>query len=88
MGLRTSNITTTSSIKPHTHHGKHTRPSTGHWHHSHSPQSGFDQNRVYSVQVLEGNQAENSPSTTEGLFLEFLKNFRVGGEFVYRYVFS
>ncbi|RSH81781.1 minichromosome maintenance protein 5 [Apiotrichum porosum] len=46
--------------------------------------SGFDQNRVYSVQVLEGNQAENSPSTTEGLFLEFLKNFRVGGEFVYR----
>lgn len=52
--------------------------------HSLSPQSGFEPNRVYSVQVLQGDQAVNSPSATEAAFLEFLAGFRVGGEFVYR----
>jgi hypothetical protein len=36
------------------------------------------------VQVLQGDQDANSPSTNEQLFLDFLAGFRVGGEFVYR----
>lgn len=46
--------------------------------------SGFDQNRVYSVAVLAGNQGDDAPSTTENQFFEFLAGFRVGGEFIYR----
>lgn len=46
--------------------------------------SGFDQNRVYSVQVLPGEERRDTPAETEKLFFEFLYGFRVGGEFVYR----
>ncbi|KAI9637977.1 MCM2/3/5 family-domain-containing protein [Dioszegia hungarica] len=45
---------------------------------------GFDQNRVYSVQVLAGDQPPDSPAEIERLFYDFLSGFRVGGEFVYR----
>ena len=48
--------------------------------------SGFDQNRIYSVQVLAGEQHPDAPSEIERLFFEFLSGYRVGGEFVYRYV--
>lgn len=47
-------------------------------------QSGFDQNRVYSVQVLAGDQQPDSPAEIERLFFDFLSGFRLGGEFVYR----
>lgn len=47
-------------------------------------QSGFDQNRVYSVHVLQGETLPDSPAETERLFFEFLSGFRVGGEFIYR----
>jgi hypothetical protein len=47
-------------------------------------QSGFDQNRVYSVQVLAGDQAPDSPAEIERLFFDFLSGFRLGGEFLYR----
>ncbi|KAK4689763.1 DNA replication licensing factor MCM5, partial [Tremellales sp. Uapishka_1] len=46
--------------------------------------SGFDQNRVYSVQVLQGEERPDSNTEIERLFFEFLSGFRVGGEFVYR----
>ena len=48
--------------------------------------SGFDQNRIYSVQVLAGEQLPDAPSEVEKLFFDFLSGYRVGGEFVYRYV--
>lgn len=48
--------------------------------------SGFDQNRVYSVQVLAGEQHPDSPAELEREFHAFLAGFRVGGEFVYRWV--
>lgn len=48
--------------------------------------SGFDQNRIYSVQVLAGEQHPDAPSEVEKLFFDFLSGYRVGGEFVYRYV--
>ncbi|TXT13612.1 hypothetical protein VHUM_00979 [Vanrija humicola] len=47
-------------------------------------QSGFEQNRIYSVQVLEGDQGVDSPAETEALFLRFLSEFRVNQEFIYR----
>ncbi|KAL1410983.1 minichromosome maintenance protein 5 [Vanrija albida] len=46
--------------------------------------SGFEQNRIYSVQVLEGDQGVDSPAETEALFLRFLSEFRVNQEFIYR----
>ncbi|KAL7424263.1 minichromosome maintenance protein 5 [Cryptotrichosporon argae] len=46
--------------------------------------SGFDQNRVYTVPVLAGEEARDSPAQTERQFFDFLAGFRVGGEFVYR----
>ena len=50
--------------------------------------SGFDANRVYSVSVHDVPSATSpdSPSETEKLLFEFIQQFRVGGEFVYRYV--
>lgn len=47
-------------------------------------QSGFEQNRIYSVQVLEGDQGVDSPAETEAQFLRFLSEFRVNQEFIYR----
>lgn len=49
-------------------------------------QSGFEQNRVFAVPVLQGDFAHESPAETEKLFYDFLSGFRVGGEFIYRYV--
>lgn len=48
--------------------------------------SGFDANQVYSVSVHDPQAATypDSPSGTEKLFLEFLLQYRVGGEFIYR----
>ncbi|PCH33364.1 MCM-domain-containing protein [Wolfiporia cocos MD-104 SS10] len=50
--------------------------------------SGFDADRVFSVNVHDVPEATapDSPSQIEKLFLEFLLQFRVGGEFIYRYV--
>lgn len=56
-------------------------------------QSGFDQNRIYSVPVLAGERQDSinggnglneSAADLERSFWEFLYGFRVGGEFVYR----
>ncbi|ETW87571.1 hypothetical protein HETIRDRAFT_431874 [Heterobasidion irregulare TC 32-1] len=48
--------------------------------------SGFDADRVYSVSVHDiSNPASlESPSQTEKLLLDFLLQYRLGGEFVYR----
>lgn len=48
--------------------------------------SGFDSDRVYSVAVHDAPDAvaPEKPSETERLFLEFLLQYRVGGEFLYR----
>lgn len=50
--------------------------------------SGFDADRVYSVAVHDAPDpvAPEKPSETEKLFLEFLLQYRVGGEFIYRQV--
>lgn len=48
--------------------------------------SGFDANRVYSVSVHD-TADPTSPETasqTEKLLLDFLLQYRVGGEFIYR----
>ncbi|KAK7468656.1 minichromosome maintenance protein 5 [Stygiomarasmius scandens] len=48
--------------------------------------SGFDQDQVYSVYSRDTipASAPDTPSDTEKLFLEFLSQYRVGGEFIYR----
>ncbi|KAF8898425.1 MCM2/3/5 family-domain-containing protein [Infundibulicybe gibba] len=48
--------------------------------------SGFDTNNIYNVSVhdVPAASAPDSPSETEKLFLEFLLQYRVGGEFIYR----
>ncbi|KAG6910571.1 hypothetical protein DXG01_009521 [Tephrocybe rancida] len=48
--------------------------------------SGFDANNVYTVSVhdLPPATAPESPSETEKLLFEFLLQYRVGGEFIYR----
>lgn len=46
--------------------------------------SGFDQNRVYSVQVLAGEASNDQPSQIEQQFYTFLSEFRVGNVFTYR----
>ncbi|KAG6869157.1 hypothetical protein C0993_012256 [Termitomyces sp. T159_Od127] len=48
--------------------------------------SGFDPNNVYTVSVhdLPAAASPDSPSETEKLLLEFLLQYRVGGEFIYR----
>ncbi|KIK05555.1 hypothetical protein K443DRAFT_675113 [Laccaria amethystina LaAM-08-1] len=48
--------------------------------------SGFDANNVYTVSVHDQPPpiSPGSPSETEKLFLEFLLQYRVGGEFIYR----
>ena len=51
--------------------------------------SGFDADRVYNVAVhdVPGAVSPDSPAETEKLLLEFLLQYRVGGEFIYRCVF-
>jgi hypothetical protein len=53
-----------------------------------SPMSGFDGNHVFTVSVHDPPAAASpdSPSQTEKLLLEFLLQYRVGGEFIYRSV--
>ncbi|KAG6829285.1 hypothetical protein H0H92_005038 [Tricholoma furcatifolium] len=48
--------------------------------------SGFDANNVYTVSVhdLPPATSPDSPSETEKLLYEFLLQYRVGGEFIYR----
>ncbi|KAG2155398.1 MCM-domain-containing protein [Suillus clintonianus] len=48
--------------------------------------SGFDGNHVFTVSVHDPPAAASpdSPSQTEKLLLEFLLQYRVGGEFIYR----
>ena len=48
--------------------------------------SGFDANRVYTVSVHEVPEAvaPDSPAETEKLLLEFLLQYRIGEEFIYR----
>lgn len=49
--------------------------------------SGFELNRVYNVSIHDRPPATSvdTPSETEDLLLRFLQEFRVGGEFVYRF---
>ena len=48
--------------------------------------SGFDADRVFSVSVHDVPEptGPDSPSQTEKLLLEFLLQYRVGGDFIYR----
>ncbi|KAI0281595.1 MCM-domain-containing protein [Russula aff. rugulosa BPL654] len=48
--------------------------------------SGFDADRVYSVSVHQNapSFSTESPSETEKLLLDFLLQYRLGGEFIYR----
>ena len=48
--------------------------------------SGFDADRVYSVSVYQNapSFSTESPSETEKLLLDFLLQYRLGGEFIYR----
>lgn len=48
--------------------------------------SGFDSDRVYSVAVHDVAEptAPELPSQTEKLLLDFLLQYRVGGDFIYR----
>jgi DNA replication licensing factor MCM5 len=52
--------------------------------------SGFDGNHVFTVSVHDPPAAASpdSPSQTEKLLLEFLLQYRVGGEFIYRSALS
>jgi len=49
--------------------------------------SGFDADLVYSVSVYQNapSFSTDSPSETEKLLLDFLLQYRLGGEFTYRY---
>ncbi|KAJ8514928.1 hypothetical protein ONZ45_g7590 [Pleurotus djamor] len=48
--------------------------------------SGFDANHVYTVSVhdLPAATSPDSPAETEKLLLEFILQYRIGGEFIYR----
>jgi DNA replication licensing factor MCM5 len=48
--------------------------------------SGFDANHVYNVSVHDppAASAPDSPSESEKLLFDFLLQYRVGGEFIYR----
>jgi hypothetical protein len=52
--------------------------------------SGFDANHIYNVAVHEPPvpTSPDSPSETEKLLLDFLLQYRIGGEFMYRRVFQ
>lgn len=48
--------------------------------------SGYDANRIYSVAVHDAPPAQNvdKPAEVERMLLDFLLQYRVGGEFIYR----
>jgi hypothetical protein len=50
--------------------------------------SGFDADHVYTVSVHDAPAptSPESPSETEKLLLDFLLQYRVGGEFIYRQI--
>ena len=50
--------------------------------------SGFDANRVYTVSVLppDPHVAQDSPAATQQQLQEFIMKFRLGEEFIYRFV--
>ena len=52
--------------------------------------SGFEADRVYSIRTAHHKEptgnALDYPSQTEKLLLDFLQQYRVGGDFIYRYV--
>ena len=52
--------------------------------------SGYDANRIYSVSVHNPPPAQNidQPAEIERMLFEFLLQYRVGGEFIYRCVCS
>jgi DNA replication licensing factor MCM5 len=45
---------------------------------------GWDQGRIYSTSVLPGEQQANSLSEITSLFMDFIQNFRVVNNFIYR----
>ncbi|KAI8890257.1 MCM-domain-containing protein [Backusella circina FSU 941] len=45
---------------------------------------GWDQGRIYSTSVLPGEQQVNSHSEISGLFMDFIQNFRVVNNYIYR----
>lgn len=49
--------------------------------------SGFDAGRVFSTQVLASSaqaQAPDAPIQSENALFEFVQNFRLGAEYIYR----
>eukprot|EP00842_Homolaphlyctis_polyrhiza_P004395 jgi/Hompol1/4957/HPOL_001889-RA len=46
--------------------------------------NGWDVGRVYSTAVYQAEQRENSNEVIERKFVDFLRNFRDGAEFIYR----
>ena len=50
--------------------------------------SGFDADNVYTVSVHDppAATAPESPSEAEKLLLDFLFQYRIGGEFIYRWI--
>lgn len=52
--------------------------------------SGFDANHVFAVSVRDqpATASTDTPSQTEKLLFDFLLQYRIGGEFVYRYVWG
>lgn len=47
-------------------------------------QSGFEQNRVYTVPVGHVESGENSPADLEDKFYNFISSYRLDNEFIYR----
>ncbi|KAI7905473.1 MCM2/3/5 family-domain-containing protein [Cokeromyces recurvatus] len=45
---------------------------------------GWDQGQIYSTSVLPGEEQVNSHSEITGLFLEFIQNFRLSNNYIYR----
>lgn len=52
--------------------------------------SGYDANRIFSVAVHDAPPPQDldKPAEAERMLLDFLLQYRVGGEFIYRYVSS
>lgn len=46
--------------------------------------SGFDASTVYSASVFDQDNAPNSATATESLFISFIQEFQIDRSFVYR----
>lgn len=55
----------------------------------HCTMSGFDANRIISVPVHDAPPPQDieRPAEVERMLLDFLLEYRVGGEFIYRFVY-